>query len=166
MVVLHARTHLLHLVQFMVMRGEKRLGMRRRVVVQVFDHGPRNRNTVIGARTAADFVQQHDAAVGNVIEDAGRLEHFDHKGRLALRNIVRGSHPRENFVHDTDVRERAGTYEPICAMRIINAVCRSRADLPDILGPVIIIICCSLSSSITSLGTYSSPTGIRVSITG
>ena len=60
----------------------------------------------------------------------------------------------------------AGTNDPICAMRIISAVCRSRADLPDMLGPVIIMICCSLSSSITSLGTYSSPTGSRVSITG
>ena len=57
-------------------------------------------------------------------------------------------------------------YEPIWAIRMISAVWRSSADLPDMLGPVIIMICCSLSSSITSLGTYSSPTGSRVSITG
>ena len=60
----------------------------------------------------------------------------------------------------------AGTNEPICAMRTMRAVCRSRADLPDMLGPVIIMICCCLSSSITSLGMYSSPTGISVSMTG
>ena len=60
----------------------------------------------------------------------------------------------------------AGTNEPICAISTIRAVCRSRADLPDMLGPVIMMICCSLSSSTTSLGTYSSPTGISISITG
>ena len=35
----------------------------------------------------------------------------------------------------------AGTNEPICAMSVMRAVWRSRADFPAILGPVIMIIC-------------------------
>ena len=35
----------------------------------------------------------------------------------------------------------AGTKHPICANSVINAVWRSKADLPAILGPVIMIIC-------------------------
>ena len=60
----------------------------------------------------------------------------------------------------------AGTKQPICANSTIRAVCRNKADLPAIFGPVIIIICwCSVSSN-TSLGTYCSPIGNCVSITG
>ena len=61
---------------------------------------------------------------------------------------------------------RAGTKEPAWAISTMSAVWRSRADLPAILGPVRMMICCFSLSRYTSLGTYSSPAGIRVSITG
>ena len=38
--------------------------------------------------------------------------------------------------------DAAGTKLPICAISTINAVCLSNADLPDMLGPVMIMICC------------------------
>ena len=90
------------------MRGEKRLGAGRGVVVKVFDHRPSDRNAVVGRRAAADFVEQHDAAVRNVIEDAGRFEHLDHEGRLALRNVVRSPDARENLVHIADMGRLRG----------------------------------------------------------
>ncbi len=37
--------------------------------------------------------------------------------------------------------EVAGTKLPICAINTIKAVCRSKADLPAMFGPVIINIC-------------------------
>ena len=107
-VVLHPGAHLLHLVQLVVMRGEKRLGAGRGGVVKVFDHRPGDRNAVVGRRAAADFVEQHDAAVRNVIEDAGRFEHLDHESRLALRNVVRSPDARENFVHIADMGRLRG----------------------------------------------------------
>jgi len=108
MVVLHAGAHLLHFVQLVVVCGEERLGVRRRVVVQVLDHRPGDGNTVVGTRAAADFVQQDDAAVGDVIEDAGRFEHLDHEGRFALRDVVRRPDAREYLVHHTDMRRFGG----------------------------------------------------------
>jgi hypothetical protein len=51
-------------------------------------------------------------------------------------------------------------------MSTIRAVCLRRADLPDIFGPVIIIICWFLSSRNTSFAIYSSPGGSCCSITG
>ena len=62
--------------------------------------------------------------------------------------------------------DAAGTKEPVWAMSTMSAVWRSRADFPDMLGPVSIIIWVLEESMYTSLGTYSSPGGIRVSITG
>ena len=46
----------------------------------------------------------------------------------------------------------AGTKQPICAIMRIKAVCLKSADFPLILGPVIIIICCSLLSKNISFG--------------
>ena len=50
------------------------------------------------------------------------------------------------------VTDSAGTKLPICAINTIKAVCLNIADFPDMLGPVIIIICWSTSSKYTSLG--------------
>ena len=60
----------------------------------------------------------------------------------------------------------AGTNEPVWAMSTIRATCRSRADFPAMFGPVSTIIWVSLLSRVMSLGTYSSPAGIMVSMTG
>ena len=60
----------------------------------------------------------------------------------------------------------AGTKHPICAIRVMRAVCRSKADLPAMFGPVIMMICCSSVSRYTSLAMYFSPGGNCFSITG
>ncbi len=43
----------------------------------------------------------------------------------------------------------AGTNEPVCAISVIRAVWRRRADFPLMFGPVIIIICVESGSSST-----------------
>ena len=70
-VVLDPFVKLLHFVELVVVRGEERFGAGRRVAVDVFDHRPRDGNAVVGTRAPADFVQQHEAALGNVVQDAG-----------------------------------------------------------------------------------------------
>ena len=51
------------------------------------------------------------------------------------------------------VADLAGTKEPICAIRIIRAVCLIYVDLPAMFGPVTIATLFRLSSRSTSLGT-------------
>ena len=72
------------------------------MLVNVLDHRPGDRDPVVGTRPASDLVEQHQAALRNIIQDAGRLEHLDHERRFALRNVVRSAHPREDLVHDPD----------------------------------------------------------------
>ena len=60
----------------------------------------------------------------------------------------------------------AGTKLPICAIKQIIAVCLKIADLPAILGPVTMMICCESLSRKRSLGMYFSPSGSAFSIIG
>ncbi len=62
--------------------------------------------------------------------------------------------------------ESAGTKLPICAMIVMSAVWRSSADLPDMLGPVMMIICWLSLSIYTSLAMNGSSGGSCISITG
>ena len=61
---------------------------------------------------------------------------------------------RVNILSTTPIdADFAGTKEPICAISTISAVCLNKADLPDILGPVIMMICWVSLSKYTSLAT-------------
>ena len=63
-------------------------------------------------------------------------------GSTTVSEALMGVFPESESVNGEIMRALvAGTYEPIWARRTISAVWRSRADLPDMLGPVIIIIC-------------------------
>jgi hypothetical protein len=73
---------------------------------------------------AADLVEDHEAAVGRVVEDVRGLGHLDHEGRRAAREVVARADAREDAVDDADRRLRAGTKLPICASSTISAFCR------------------------------------------
>ncbi len=68
--------------------------------MDVFDHGPGQREPVIGRSAAADFVQHDQAARRGGVEDDGGLGHFDHERRSAAREIVRSADAREHAVDD------------------------------------------------------------------
>ena len=83
------------------------------------------------------------------------------------REMLSVAPTRVKILSNTPMRAcDAGTQEPVCAMSTIRAVWRRRADLPAILGPVSTIICSLRLSIEMSLGTYSPPGPIMVSITG
>ena len=71
-------------------------------LVQMLDHRPGQRQPVIGGRTAADLVQDHEAARAGEIEDAGGLDHLDHEGRPAAGEIVGRPDAREQPVDHAD----------------------------------------------------------------
>ena len=90
------------------MGGKESLGLRAGVVVEILHHTPRNGDAVVGTRTPANLVQQHKAAVGDIVENGGTFEHLDHKGTLALRDVVAGTHAGENLIDNADVGTLGG----------------------------------------------------------
>ena len=74
---------------------------------------------------------------GGIVEDVGRLGHFDHEGALAPAQFVAGADAREDAIGDADLRASAGTKLPIWARSVSRATWRINVLLPDMLGPVI-----------------------------
>src|SRR5437762_2037931 len=60
-IIFYPRQLILKLIQFVVVRGKKRFGSRGRSV-QEFDDTPCNGNTIIRRSSAADFIEQYQAA--------------------------------------------------------------------------------------------------------
>mgnify|MGYP000954703957 CR=1 FL=1 len=73
-------------------------------VVDVFGDTPSNGKAVKGGRAASDFIKHDEASVGGVVDDASRLVHLDHECGLTTGEIVIGTHPGEDAVHETDLR--------------------------------------------------------------
>ena len=90
------------------MRGKERARAQAGVVVDVLDHRPGNREAVVGACAAADFVQYEQAAVGGVVQNVGCFHHFHHKGGLAAMNLVARTETREDAIHHADLRRVGG----------------------------------------------------------
>ncbi len=85
--------------QLMIMGGEQAAAGN--VVMDRLHHGPGDRQPVIGAGAAPDFIQDHEAVRGRLRQDRRRLDHFDHEGRSATRQIVGGADPAEQPVDQT-----------------------------------------------------------------
>jgi hypothetical protein len=126
------------------------------VVVDVLDHRPGDRDAVVGAGAAPDLVQDQQAALGGVVQDVGRLDHLDHKGRLPGVDLVLRADAGEDAVDQPDAGRAAGTKLPICAISTISATWRRKVLLPLMFGPVITRTI-SPGSKMASLGTKRSP---------
>ena len=106
--VLHAGKRFLQVGQLVVVRGEQRAAAD--VLVQVLDHRPGQRHAVVGARAAADLVEDHQAPRRGRVEDAGGLGHLDHERALPARQLVAGADAGEDAVGNAD-RRLAGRHE-------------------------------------------------------
>ena len=91
----------LHLIELVVMRGKECLGPGT-VLVDVLHDGPSDGDTVVGARAAPQLVEEHEAALTQVVQNRSCLGHLDHEGGLAQRDVVAGSHTGEDFVNHAD----------------------------------------------------------------
>ena len=92
-----------HLV---VMRGEERAAAVD--VVQVFKRCPGDGKPVIGRRSAPDLVENDDGAVVGLVQDRGGLDHLDHEGRAAPREVVGRADPAEDLADDADMGAGGG----------------------------------------------------------
>ena len=82
--------------QLEVVRGEQGVGAQ---LGEAFCRSPGEGQTIEGAGPAADFVHQHQAAVGRVVQDIGCFAHFHHERRASARQIIAGADPGEYPVY-------------------------------------------------------------------
>src|SRR5712692_7942648 len=98
----NARQHLCHFYQFVVVCGKEGTGTATFVVVQIFDDGTGDGQTIIGASAASDLVENEQAAGCGVMEDVCCLYHLHHEGTLACCQVVLGTDAREDAVHQAN----------------------------------------------------------------
>lgn len=107
-VVFEAREGSLEFGDFVVVRGEEGFGALEGVLVEEFYDGPGDGESVVGAGTAADFVEDDQGFIGSVIEDVGGFVHFDHEGGVTASEFIGGADAREDAVDDADVGVKGG----------------------------------------------------------
>lgn len=110
------------------------------LVVYVFGYAPGYGNAIVSRCAPPDLIQQNQTSVAEVIQNAGRFVHFHHKGGFAGTDVICSPHAGEDLVYQAEFRRLGRHIEPICASKTIRAVRHNRADLPLMLGPVIIMI--------------------------
>ena len=71
-------------------------------IVEPLDAGLRDGEAVIGRRAASDLVEDDEAALGRLIEDRRRLDHLDHEGGAAAREIVGRADAAEQAIDHAD----------------------------------------------------------------
>ena len=79
-------------------------------LVQMLDRGPGDRQPVEGRGAAADLVEDHQRLRAGLVQDRRGLDHLDHEGRAAARQVVGGADAAEQPVDDADPR-RLGRHE-------------------------------------------------------
>ena len=86
--------------KFEVMGGEQ--GKSPDVVCQVSGAGPGQGQPVVSAGAAADLVDQHQAPVGGVVQDACGLHHFRHEGGFPRGDVIDRADTGEDAVDGAD----------------------------------------------------------------
>ena len=86
----------------MIVGGKQRAGVGRWVLVYVLHDCPGYGYAVICGGAASKLVKEHQAAGGQIVQDAGGLGHLDHEGGFTGRYVIAGSHAGEYAVHKTD----------------------------------------------------------------
>ena len=105
-------------------------------VMEMLDRRPGDRQAVEGRGAAADLIEDDEGALARLVEDGGGLDHFDHEGRAAARQIIGGADAAEQAVDDADARFCRGNEGAHLRQMTISAFWRRKVDLPAMLGPV------------------------------
>jgi len=82
--------------QLVIMRREERLGAR--VGMDLFDGRPRNRQPIVGRRSASDFVEQDQRLWCRSVQYRSRLRHLNHERRAATREVIRRADARKDAI--------------------------------------------------------------------
>ena len=116
-ILLHAHGPVLHagelrgeVGELVVVRGEERLRLHLRVLVQVLGHAPRDRYAVKRGSAAADFVEHDERAGRRVVEDIRRFLHLHEERGASAREVIACADAREHPVKRAEAH-RGGRYE-------------------------------------------------------
>ena len=90
--------------QLMVVSGKQRLGAGKTGARNVFHHSPGDGQSVIGAGSPADLVEDQQAVFSGMAKNIGHFTHFHHKCTLPGSQVVGGSDSGKYPVHQTDAR--------------------------------------------------------------
>ena len=90
----------------MIMRGKQRPCPVH--VVQMFQRGPSDGETIISGRPAANFIKDDQGAVIRLVQDRGGFDHLDHEGRAPARQIVRRADATEKLADNADMGRACG----------------------------------------------------------
>src|SRR5699024_4130777 len=85
--------------QLEIVGGEKRQCAARG---KRFGDGAGERDAVVGAGAASDFIHDDETFGGSRVEDARRLDHFHHEGRAPAGEIVGRADARGDAIHRAD----------------------------------------------------------------
>ena len=88
----------LHLIELVIVRSKKGLSVRR-MVMDVLDNSPSDRDTVISGGAASQLIKEDETALTEVIKDSRGFVHLHHKSGLALRDVIRSTDAREDLIH-------------------------------------------------------------------
>ena len=104
-----------HRGQFVVVGGKK--GTRASYVMQVFNDGAGDGQTIIRARASADFVKDNQAVLRCMVKDRRGLFHLDHKGAFSRGDVILGANTGKNAVDQSDTRAACGHKTARSALR-------------------------------------------------
>ena len=87
MEILHPRVQRSQVVQLVVVRGEERLGTLSKLVDVLYD-GPSDGHAVVRGGSAANLVQQHQRAIGQVVQDHRRFQHLPLSCKIIVYPLI------------------------------------------------------------------------------
>ncbi len=103
--VVHQRLAFRQNRQLEIVRREQRVGTQ---LCQAFCRRPGQRQTVEGAGAAPDFIHQHQAFIGGIVQDVGCFAHFHHERRASAGQIVTGADAGEDPVNQRQLAAGGG----------------------------------------------------------
>src|SRR5437588_9725276 len=74
----------------------------------VVEDGVRDGDAIVRTGSAAELVEDHEAAVRGLLEDVAGLVQLHHEGGLARHHVVERAHPREHRVQHAYPRRGGG----------------------------------------------------------
>ena len=120
--------------ELVVMRGKQRAAAV--LLVQMLDRRPGDRQAVEGRGAAPDLVEDDERALARLVEDRRGLDHLDHEGRAAAREIVGRADAAEQPVDHADPRALGRHEAAHLRQHGDQRVLAQKVDLPAMLGPV------------------------------